>query len=280
MANPRTPFADFGQFQGSGGGPAPAGAFGTKVAPVAPIAPFNRAAAVASVAPQQPTVSDAAWQAAQDMLGGGVSQGTQKYIRDRAAALGVNLGNVGGDWTTSNALIGELGTSEDRVKAGLNAYNSLLAGTQNLVTDPTQANMFNTELSQWNNTNSAAPDPAAAAQYQKELFDEQVRLLSQAYRNPAAGFRPGSGPLASPSYASVAAGPSISAPGFASPALSPSPTIFSGGRTAPAGDPWYHSAAYYGGAGGGAAPTIGPNLAAAGSAQNQLDPYAEFYLNE
>jgi hypothetical protein len=165
-------------------------------------------------------------------------------------------------------LIDEIGSSEDRVKAGLAAYNALLSGTQNLVTDPTQvnlsnrdaalnaalanagyqntANLANNEIEQWNNTNAAAPDPAAAAQYQQQLFDEQVKLLSQAYRSPAGGISRGvtSG---TPQYASVASPPNLSAPGFAGqPSGLLNSATFSNG--------------IYNGGGGRAAPTPTPVL--------------------
>jgi hypothetical protein len=190
MANPR--FEDFTP-QGSGSAAAPAGAFGTRVAPVANIPIWDRNAAVASVAPMQPQASGVAWQDAIDMMGGGISQGTQNYIRDRAAAMGVNLGAGSNDWVTSNALIGEVGASEARMKQGLDAYNALLSGTQALVSDPTAANTTNQANQQWNNTQAAAPDPAAVAAYQKNLFDEYIKTLSQSYKNttsPAGGAAP------------------------------------------------------------------------------------------
>ena len=278
MPNPRDPFSQFNQFT-SGGPAAPPGAFGTRVAPVAPIPVWNRNAAVASVAPLQPQAGGVAWQNAIDMMGGGISRGTQNYIRDRAAALGVNLGAGGADWTTNNALIGEVGTSEARAKAGLDAYNALLSGTQNLVSDPTNANTTNADIAEWNNTNAAAPDPAAAAQYQKQLFDEQIKLLSQAYRNPAGGTygaRPGSGPLSAPTWAS-ATPPNLTAPGFASPAGG-TPGLLNSGS--------YTNGMYTGSAGGGgvrsaAAPAYNPDnyrggVAGPSTGYNSLDPNSGF----
>ena len=190
MANPR--FEDF-TMQSSSSTAAPPGAFGTRVKPVADIPIWDRNAAVVSVAPMQPQASGVAWQDAIDMMGGGISQGTQNYIRDRAAAMGVNLGSGSNNWVTNNALIGEVGASEARMKQGLDAYNALLSGTQNLVSDPTNALTVNQANQQWNATQAAAPDPAAAAAYQKSLFDEYIRTLSQSYKNtttPAGGAAP------------------------------------------------------------------------------------------
>jgi hypothetical protein len=79
------------------------------------------------------------------------------------------------------------------MKQGLDAYNALLSGTQNLVSDPTAVNTTNQANQQWNNTQAAAPDPAAVAAYQKNLFDEYIKTLSQSYKNttsPAGGAAP------------------------------------------------------------------------------------------
>jgi hypothetical protein len=104
-------------------------------------------------------------------------------LQDKAAAMGINLGQPGGqpgNTITNQNFLNSLGlTSEGLAHQGLTDYNTFTgtAGSQQL-----QPELQN-EVAMQNAVDAAAPNPAAAQTYAQQLFDKYLSQNS----NPAGG---------------------------------------------------------------------------------------------
>jgi len=150
--------------------------FGTQVGQV-PMP--NPAGDLAKVYPNLSQTNTAASQAILSKLRGELSPETLNALQDNAARFGVESGMPG-----SNAVPGSLAfnrnqrdlgrTVEDVQSQGVQQYNQTLptvSGTQ------TVAPELQTSVNYQNAVSAAAPNPTAAAQYAKSIFDEYMKKL-------------------------------------------------------------------------------------------------------
>lgn len=109
-------------------------------------------------------------------LAGRLSPGTTNMLQDKAAAMGINLGMPGGapgNTLTNQNFLTSLGlTSEGLAHQGLTDYNSFTGTAGSQQTDPALAN----EIATQNALDAAAPNPAAAQSYAKQLFDQYLGM--------------------------------------------------------------------------------------------------------
>lgn len=114
-------------------------------------------------------------------LSGQLSPGTLKMMQDAEAAQAVRSGmpgtNVQRNTLMGNRSVRDLGiTSEQQVQQGISNYNKTIptiSGTQTL--SPALQN----EIAMWNSINRSAPDPNAAGNYAKQLFDQYLNAMRQ-----------------------------------------------------------------------------------------------------
>ena len=99
-------------------------------------------------------------------LAGTLSPGTQNLLQNKAAAYGVTTGQPwasGGNTLPLQNLLDNMGlTSENLAHQGVGDYSQFNPAS------------VQAEVASQNATNAAAPDPAAAAQYAKSLFDKYL----------------------------------------------------------------------------------------------------------
>lgn len=114
-------------------------------------------------------------------LSGQLSPGTLKMMQDAEAAQAVRSGmpgtNVQRNTLMGNRSVRDLGiTAEQQVQQGISNYNKTIptiSGTQTL--SPALQN----EIAMWNSINRSAPDPNAAGNYAKQLFDQYLNAMRQ-----------------------------------------------------------------------------------------------------
>jgi hypothetical protein len=116
-------------------------------------------------------------------LAGRLSPGTTNLLQDKAAAMGINLGQPGGqpgNTITNQNFLNSLGlTSEGLAHQGVTDYNTFTgtAGSQQLAPE------LQSEIALQNAVDAAAPNPASAQSYAQSLFDKYLKEQS----NPAGG---------------------------------------------------------------------------------------------
>ncbi len=184
---------------GSGGGaaaPAPSG-FNLNPAPQSgqgafgavpgPLGLPNPAADLGAQIPGLSGLNQTGSQDIQSLLGGTLSPGTQNALQNAGATFGVESG-MPGSGLSWNSIYGNIaGASAAQQQQGLQDYSSFIptvSGTQTV--SPTLQN----EIATQNSLNAAAPNPAAAASYAEQLFNQ----YQQAQRGPGGGTAGASGP--------------------------------------------------------------------------------------
>lgn len=107
-----------------------------------------------------------------DELTGQLSPSTINNIRNQAASFGVSSGLPGSDFAGYQGLT-NLGLTTEKLQGqGLQDYLNAITGISKTQTvDPALQTEIATQNSVWN----AAPDPAAAAKEQQNLFDEYLK---------------------------------------------------------------------------------------------------------
>ena len=130
-----------------------------------------------------PNLSGANSQISQNIMNelqGNLSPSTINNIRNQAASFGVSSGMPGSDFAGYQGLT-NLGLTTEKLQGqGLSDYLNAITGISKTQTvDPNLQTEIATQNSVWN----AAPDPAAAAKEQQNLFDEYLKKLS----SPAGG---------------------------------------------------------------------------------------------
>jgi hypothetical protein len=129
-------------------------------------------------------------------LAGVLSPGTQNLLQDKAASLGVSVGQPGGtagNTLTNQNLLDQMGlTSEGLSNQGIGNYLSFLGGVGQTQLQP---NLL-ADIASSNATMAAAPNPGAAAQQQQNLMMQYFNLLhgQTAPPGPATGRVPIAGP--------------------------------------------------------------------------------------
>lgn len=129
-------------------------------------------------------------------LAGVLSPGTQNLLQNKAAALGVTVGQPGGtagNTLTNQNLLDNMGlTSEGLANQGIGNYLGFLGGVGQQQLQPSLL----TDIASNNATMAAAPNPAAAQQQQQNLMMQYFNLLhgQSAPAGPRTGRIPVSGP--------------------------------------------------------------------------------------
>lgn len=105
-------------------------------------------------------------------LNGQLSPSTINNIRNQAASFGVSSGLPGSNFSGYQGLA-NLGLTTEKLQGkGLTDYLNAITGISKTQTvDPALQTQIATQNSVWN----AAPDPAAAAKEQQNLFDEYLK---------------------------------------------------------------------------------------------------------
>lgn len=118
-------------------------------------------------------------------LSGRLSTGTENFLRDKAAALGINMGQPGGtagNTLTNQNFLHSLGlTSEGLAHEGVGDYNQLI----NTAASQQQNPALLLDLAETNATNAAAPNPAAAQSYAQNLFQKYIDQESKPVSHPS-----------------------------------------------------------------------------------------------
>lgn len=107
-------------------------------------------------------------------LGGTLSPGTQRALTDAAASHGVSSGMPGSGFSWNNLYGNIAGASEAQQQQGISDFNQTLptvAGTE------TVSPALQTEIGNQNAVNNASPNPAAAASYAKQLYDQYLSSI-------------------------------------------------------------------------------------------------------
>jgi hypothetical protein len=119
-------------------------------------------------------------------LNGQLSPSTINNIRNNAASFGVSSGMPGSNFQGNQGLA-NLGLTTEKLQGqGLQDYLSAITGISKTQTvDPALQTEIATQNSVWN----AAPDPAAAAKEQQNLFDQYLKKTM----SPAGGTGAGAG---------------------------------------------------------------------------------------
>lgn len=127
-------------------------------------------------------------------LSGNLSTGTQNFLRDKAAAMGISLGQPGGtagNTITNQKLLQSLGlTSEGLAHEGVADYNQM----SNTDASQQQNPELLSSIAEQNAVNAAAPNPAAAQSYAQNLYDKYIDKFNP---KPAKVLAPDGSPLAS-----------------------------------------------------------------------------------
>ena len=122
-------------------------------------------------------------------LNGVLSPGTINNLRNNAASFGVSSGLPGSQFSGYQGLANLGLTTEKMQQQGLQDYLSAITGISKTQTvDPALQTEIATQNAVWN----AAPDPAAAAKEQENLFDKYLASL----KSPAGGTGGGGSSLA------------------------------------------------------------------------------------
>lgn len=121
-----------------------------------------------------------------DELNGQLSPSTINNIRNQAASFGVSSGMPGSQFQGYQGLT-NLGLTTEKLQGqGLQDYLAAITGISKTQTvDPALQNEIATQNSVWN----AAPDPAAAAKEQQNLFDEYLKKTMSPAGGTASGSR-------------------------------------------------------------------------------------------
>lgn len=160
------------------------GAFGTVPGAIGlpdPFGDLNKAVGGGLGATNQMALGDI-----QAELGGVISPSTYNALNLAAAQRGVG-GGMGFSGLTTNDLFGNIANfSENQQQRGIQNYNQLIPTISKTQTvDPT----LQTEVASRNATFGAAPNPAAAASYARQLFEEYLnKLRGGAGSTPRGGY--------------------------------------------------------------------------------------------
>lgn len=129
-----------------------------------------------------------------DELNGVLSPSTVNNIRNQAASFGVSSGMPGSQFQGYQGLA-NLGLTTEKLQGqGLTDYLNAITGISKTQTvDPALQTEIATQNSVWN----AAPDPAAAAKEQQNLFDQYLKKTM----SPAGGTGAGAGSSGKPWWA-------------------------------------------------------------------------------
>lgn len=157
------------------------GAYGLVPGAVANPNPFGDLSAL------YPNLSGANSQVSQNIqneLSGQLSPSTINNIRNQAASFGVSSGMPGSQFQGNQGLA-SLGLTTEKLQGqGLTDYLNAITGISKTQTvDPALQTQIATQNSVWN----AAPDPAAAAKEQQNLFDEYLKKTMSPVGGTGAG---------------------------------------------------------------------------------------------
>lgn len=159
------------------------GAYGSVPGAISAPSPFGDLSAL------YPNLSGANSQISSNIMNeltGQLSPSTINNIRNHAASFGVSSGMPGSDFSGYQGLA-NLGLTTEKLQGqGLMDYLNAITGISKTQTvDPALQTEIATQNSVWN----AAPDPAAAAKEQQNLFDEYLKKTM----SPAGGTVAGGG---------------------------------------------------------------------------------------
>lgn len=159
------------------------GAYGAVPGAIAAPDPFGNLAAL------YPNLSGANSQISANIMNeltGQLSPSTINNLRNQAASFGVSSGLPGSDFSGYQGLA-NLGLTTEKLQGqGLQDYLNAITGISKTQTlDPALQTEIATQNSVWN----AAPDPAAAAKEEQNLFDEYLKKTM----SPAGGTVAGAG---------------------------------------------------------------------------------------
>lgn len=171
-----TPTGSFGISYG-GGAAGGSAAYGSKPQPISMPNAFGDLSAI------YPNLSGTNSQVSQNILNeltGQLSPSTINNIRNNAASFGVSSGMPASQFQGYSGLA-NLGLTTEKLQGqGLNDYLNAITGINKTQTvDPALQTEVNTQNSVW----QAAPDPAAAAAAQQNLFEKYLAKL----QSPAGG---------------------------------------------------------------------------------------------
>ena len=132
------------------------------------------AADLALQLPGLPQLNQTASTDLQSKLGGTLSPGTLNALQNASATYGVGSG-MPGSQLSWNSLYGNIaGASEAQQREGLADYGPFVGAVSSTQTvSPT----LQTEIAGQNALNAAAPNPAQAASYSKQLFDQYLQQM-------------------------------------------------------------------------------------------------------
>lgn len=149
-------------------------AFGTRVSPITTPNPY------ADLSKVYPNLSGTNAQLSGDILSqlkGQLSPQTMQMIQDAGASYGVASG-MPGSGMARNRTLRDLGiASEDVQNKGIQNYISSLPTISRTQTVSPE---LQSEISYSNAVNAAAPNPAAAANYSQQLFNQYLSALNPA----------------------------------------------------------------------------------------------------
>jgi hypothetical protein len=116
----------------------------------------------------------------QSQLNGSLSPQTQNLLQNKAASLGVSMGQAGGQGATGNTfttqnLLDNLGiTSEQLQNQGLSNFNQLSSTTGNQQLSPE----LQSSIQEQNAVNAATPNPAAAQSEALSLYQQYMAMAN------------------------------------------------------------------------------------------------------
>jgi hypothetical protein len=116
----------------------------------------------------------------QSQLNGSLSPQTQNLLQNKAASLGVSMGQAGGQGATGNTfttqnLLDNLGiTSEQLQNQGLSNFNTLSSTTGQQQLSPE----LQSSIQEQNAVNAATPNPAAAQSEALSLYQQYLSLAN------------------------------------------------------------------------------------------------------
>ena len=121
----------------------------------------------------------------QSQLNGSLSPQTQNLLQNKAASLGVSMGQAGGQGATGNTfttqnLLDNLGiTSEQLQNQGLSNFNTLSSTTGQQQLSPE----LQSSIQEQNAVNAASPNPAAAQSEALSLYQQYLNLSNPQNQN-------------------------------------------------------------------------------------------------
>ena len=162
-------------FQPPAGGAPATGGFNPAPSPQSGVGPFGMVPGNISVAPaygavNQPQIASVI----NSQLNGELSPAEQAAIQDAGARFGVTSG-MPGSGLARNRTVRDFGIATGvRQNQGIQNFNSLVPGAA-----------YQTGVQEQNAVNAASPNPAAAASYSQQLFNQYL----QSMRGPGGGTR-------------------------------------------------------------------------------------------